>query len=309
MFTDRPAPSATPAADAPAYYVGRDAADADRVRRLQLKKFDMADLVKAAAESAAAAKTDAEAVQPPVAPEPEKPAPPPAPEPKVDFLPPDTGEPADPAEKMMKYLAAGFVFLIVLVIGASWVNTGHYYINPADGGVEVWQGKFAPKGRKLVVSLPGAKAPQTLKAVYTKDEALPIAFQYYLDKADAILDVPGTPDFDGVKTYLNKALTYGTKPEFKTQARARLQKIDTMILVYKADVAESRGTVESLEQALSHLKEAARVSTDEAWTAQIENRMSQARQTLQRLKEKPAPSAEGDAAAPKAAPAAETHSK
>jgi hypothetical protein len=306
-FTDQPPPAASAPADAPPYVVGRDAADTKRLRSLLLKKFDMADLVKAAAEKAVPTETPPEPTPVAAAPKPEAPEAPPTPEPTVDFPPPDTGEPADPAEKMMKYLAAGFIFLIILVIGASWVNTGHYYINPADGGVEVWQGKFAPKGRKLVVSLPGAKAPETLKAVYTKAEALPIAFQYYLDKADAVLDVPGTPDFDGVKTYLNKALAYGTDTASRNQARARLQTIDTMILVYKADVAEARGTIDSLEQALAHLKAAAAIAASEDWSTQIDNRLKQVRQSIKTLQQQEAESAEGEAATPQPAPAADTH--
>ena len=79
-----------------------------------------------------------------------------------------------------------------------------------DGAVEIWKGKFAPMSQELFIILPGAEAPQSIKDVYLKKEAFPLIFNYYVNKADALLDLPGMPDFDGIKFYLNKAVAFGT---------------------------------------------------------------------------------------------------
>jgi hypothetical protein len=153
-------------------------------------------------------------------------------------------------------MAGAFAFLVILVIGASFVNQGRFYLNSSDGAIEIWQGKFAPKGQQLLVALPGAALPEMEAAVYTKQDVYPIAFNYYVDKADAILDVPGAPNFDEVKAYLETALAYAANQDLRDIAYARLNNIDLLILIYKADVAGSRGTIDSLQAALGYLAEA-----------------------------------------------------
>jgi hypothetical protein len=260
-FSPAPQTKATTAHTAPPFFAGLDAQETKRLKALLLKKFDLKAMTEAP--------PDAPAVEPLVAPTPAaaeakpQPAPEPIapervvePEPKEEFIPPLAEEPADPAEKILKYMAAAFIFLVILVIGSSFVNQGRYYLKNANGAIEIWQGKFAPKGQRLLVALPGAELQEITDAVYRKQDVYPIAFNYYIDKADAILDVPGAPNFDEVKDYLDTALTYATSQDLRDIAYARLNQIDLLILMYKADVAGSRGTLESLASALELLAQA-----------------------------------------------------
>ena len=184
---------------------------------------------------------------------------------------------------MWKYLAGAFAFLVLLVIGASFVNQGRFYLNSSNGAVEIWQGKFSPKGQKLLVALPGAAIPAMEAAVYTKQDVYPIVFNYYIDKADAILDVPGAPNFDEVKVYLDKALAYAVTQDLRDIANARINNIDLLILIYKADVAGSRGTIASFEAALGFLNEAKRLAAD-AQVQQIDQKIEAFSAALASLK-------------------------
>jgi len=269
--SQRPAKAASPAPDAqatqkydaPPFFTGLSDDETQRLKALLLKKFDLEALPEKPPAQPTESKppeAEAEPVEKPITPEPaaapETPKAPPEPEPADDFPPPLAEEPADPAEKILKYMAGAFAFLVLLVIGASFVNQGRFYLNSTNGAVEIWQGKFAPKGQKLLVALPGAELPEVEAAVYSKQDVFPIAFNYYIDKADAILDVPGAPNFDEVKTYLETALAYAANQDLRDIAYARLNNIDLLILIYKADVAGSRGTIASIEAALVYLAEA-----------------------------------------------------
>lgn len=185
-------------------------------------------------------------------------------------------------QKSIKYLVAFFVILVLaaLVIYSSFSNIKNYYIKATDGAVEIWQGKFAPMSRGLFITLPGAQAPQLIKEVYSKEEVSPIIFNYYVDRADALLDIPGMPDFDGIKFYLNKAISFGTTDDLRKKAYARLNSIDMMIFQYKADVAASKETIDGFKTALEYLNKAASLDLDdnqrklikqkiESFTAQI----------------------------------------
>jgi len=160
-------------------------------------------------------------------------------------------------QKSIKYIVAFFVILAALVIYSSFSNMKNYYIKPTDGAVEIWQGRFAPMSQKLLVTLPGAQAPQSIKDVYSKEEVFPLIFNYYINKADAILDIPGMPDFDGIKFYLNKAISFGITDDLRKKAYTRLNNIDMMILQYKADVAASKETIDGFKTALEYLNKAA----------------------------------------------------
>jgi hypothetical protein len=166
-------------------------------------------------------------------------------------------------EKAMKYLVAAFVVLVALIIGSSMINKNKYYINATDGALEIWQGRFAPMGEELLITLPGVELPETIKDVYSETDAFPLIFNYYVAKADTLLEVPGMPDFEGIETYLNMALPYATTPDLNEAAYARLNNIDLMILLYKADVAAGEATIADLEDAKSYLTEAGRLDLDD----------------------------------------------
>ena len=234
---------------APPFVSGKEE-EIKRIKELLLKKIDLAD-IKAAAEKAAAETAVAEKAA--------------EPEVSVTYGPPDDGDTtvSDPMEKAMKYLVAAFVVLVALIIGSSMINKNKYYINATDGALEIWQGRFAPMGEELLITLPGVEHPETIKDVYSKTDVFPLIFNYYVAKADTLLEVPGMPDFEGIKTYLNRALPYASTPDLSEAAYARLNNIDLMILLYKADVAAGKATISDLEDAKGYLTEAARLDLDD----------------------------------------------
>lgn len=209
-------------------------------------------------------------VQPKPAPAVTETTPPPKPAPKkaappVDELPPappsDTDSP-DPITKMLKYAAMVFVALMLTVVGASWVNTGHYYLESVGKDLQIYQGRFSPIGRNLLVTLPGVAAPKQIEDLYSAKGALVFAFQYYLKKANALSDINKTPDFDAIKTVLNQALQYAATDKMRTLAQKRLSRIDVMLLVYKSDAAAAKNTIEGVSMALGHLGQAAKIVVD-----------------------------------------------
>jgi hypothetical protein len=171
--------------------------------------------------------------------------------------PPKRSKEADPIDRILKYAAAGFLLLILVLVAVSSSNSKKYFIQTANGGLEIWKGNFAPLGKHFFMQLPGMKPPQSIKSEYTREEAFAFVFQYYLQKSEALLEVQGMPDFDGIKSYLKNALEYATEESQKAVANSRINHIDLMLLLYKADVALGKGTLSGAETALKHLEKAA----------------------------------------------------
>ena len=171
-------------------------------------------------------------------------------------------KPSDPVDNTMKIFAAGLAFLILLVIGGSASNSFKYYLTENQGALEIWKGKFSPIGKKLIIALPGVPAPEDTNATYRSGDVYPLVFQYYVDKADALLDVPGIPDFEGIKATLKTALEYGSTNALRNVAYQRIDNIDRLILTYKADVAASRGTIDDLKASIGFLNAAEKLTTD-----------------------------------------------
>ncbi|MGD8703614.1 MAG: hypothetical protein PVH26_14355, partial [Desulfosarcina sp.] len=200
--------------------------------------------------------------------------------------PPDQAtpkKPSDPVDNTIKLMAAGLVFLILLVIGASASNSFKYYLKENQGALEVWKGKFAPLGKKMIIALPGVTAPETLKESYRQGDVYPFVFQYYIDKADALLDVPGIPDFEGIKATVKTALAYGSSRDLRELAYQRLDTIDRLILTYKADVAASRGTIADLTAAIDFLEQADKLTTDPTQEALIAEKIDAHRTAIDTL--------------------------
>jgi hypothetical protein len=265
LYTVSPDKTASKDFSAPPFFSGSEEENL-RIKELLLKKFDLAE-IKAVAEKAA------------------------EPEVSVSYDPPDSGGTItdDPMEKAMKYLAAAFAVLIALVIGTSMINKNKFYIHGTDGALEIWQGRFAPMGEAYLISLPGVQPPDTIKDIYSKAEAFPLIFNYYMEKADTLLTVPGLPDFERIKTYLNKAMAYATTPPANEAVFNRLNNIELMILLYKADVSASKPTLSDLKQAKGYLSEAARLNIDDLKIDLIHQKMEAVDQQIAALKAKQAP--------------------
>jgi len=284
LFTVSPDKTDSKDFAAPPFFSGSEE-DTRRIKELLLKKFDLAEIKaageKAAAEKAAAEKAAAEKAAAEKAAEPEV---------SVSYEPPDSGDTTteDPMEKAMKYLAAVFAVLMALVIGTSMINKNKFYIHATDGALEIWQGRFAPMGEACLISLPGVQAPETIKDIYSKSEAFPLIFNFYVDKADTLLAVPGLPDFEGIKRYLNKALAYATTPAANEAVFGRLNNIELMILLYKADVSASKPTLSDLKQAKGYLSQAERLDIDDLKIDLIHQKMKAVDQQMTALKAKQA---------------------
>ena len=191
------------------------------------------------------------------------------------------------AKKRWLLAISGFIFivLIVLVIRASYYNTKKYYLKSAAGAVQIWQGTFSPGEKKRILIMPGVQMSAKTKEVYAKEDVYPLAFKFYISKADALMEVPGMPDFVGVKSYLNRALSFATTEDLRQTAHARINQIDRLILFYKADVAATKGTRSGLETALDYLDQAAELNPDEIETELIQKKKASIHELLDTLKE------------------------
>ena len=191
------------------------------------------------------------------------------------------------AKKRWLLIITGLIFIVLigLVTRESYHNSKKYYLKSAAGAVEIWQGTFSPGGEKRILIMPGVQVPEKIQDVYEKEDVYPLAFKFYISKADAIMEVPGMPDFIGIKSYLNRALSYATTDDLRQTAHARINQIDRLILFYKADVAATKGTRSGFETALDYLDQAANLNPDEIETELIQKKKASIRELLYTLKE------------------------
>ncbi|WP_231716978.1 histone H1-like repetitive region-containing protein [Desulfosarcina ovata] len=213
-------------------------------------------------------------------------------------------KPSDPVDITIMLIAAGLAFLIFLIVGASISNSTKYYLKEKYGALEIWKGNFAPLGEKRIAVLPGVAAPEAANVIYRAKDVYPLAYGYFIDKADALLDVSGIPDVDGIKTALKKALEFAETSDMRNAAFDRLDTIDRITLSYRADIAASRGTVEGLAAAVELLNDAANLTTDKMQKEMIAQRIATHEAALISLEEQAA--AEQVDAETEAAPADET---
>jgi hypothetical protein len=261
-----------------------------------------AEAVESKPEPEAPAKVEPEAPEKEEIKTPEPPEREPEPEPKVSvsYEEPVQTAGGDSEDKMMKIGGAILIFLIILIVGASFANTNNYYLKPATDGIEIWKGRFAPKGEKQLLALPGVGMPETIKDVYSKGEVHPLAFQHFIDKADGMLLEPGVPNFDAIKAELKSALEFASEPEMRDSALSRLTQIDMSILLYKTNVAQQRGSVEDLEAALNFLGQTAALDLEPRQAELIDQKKVAVKEQLTELE---AQQAEAEKAAAEAAAA------
>ncbi len=311
---------------APPFFTGKSGEEAERLRALLFKKFDLDEAPPPAPEKAAAPTPKAEKIEkkaPAAAPsEPDlslkeietktptapsgtkgkdktmktdttqkaKDAPEPEKKPPLEtsFEPeiPIAPEKTDPVDRAMKFVIAGFALLVLILIAQSASNSKTYVVKPANGGIEIWKGNFAPIGQKRFLVLPGAQAPEKLKDHYSKTEAYSLAFGYYLQKSDALLEVSGMPDFEGIRKSLQVAGTFAATDAQRAVVNKRLNHIDFMLLVYKADVALGKGTLEGAENAMAHLEQAGALELEKTQQEMVKGRMDAARKAAAGFKAK-----------------------
>lgn len=180
--------------------------------------------------------------------------------------------------KTAKYISIIVLAILILItVLTSHSNKDNYFIKYKDGAVEVWKGRFSPLGKELFITMPGAQPPNPIKETYSREEVFPFIAKYYIDRADAVLDVPGLPDFEGMRTYLNKSLSFSITSDLEEAAHARLNKIDRMVLIYKADIAVSKDTISELKTALEYLNRANALGPDEMESGLIQQKIDSIR--------------------------------
>ncbi len=264
----------SPAPVAPPFVSDADPREVERITALLFRTFDLkADIALYEAERLAAEKAEAErlaaekAEAERIAAEQRKKAikAQQAGIPKVTITnlqeTPQNKEP-EPMNNAVKLAAGGLGLLIILLLGFSFSNSHNYYLKPVKNGVEIWQGRFAPKGEKRLIALPGVQVSKTLHDVCTQEEVYPVIFKYYLDKADAIISKPGIPDFEGIKHMIALAQPYAITRNLRDEAALRLNRMEQAMLEYKADIAASKGNAADLKTALDLLDKAKALNID-----------------------------------------------
>jgi len=257
----------------PPFFTGETPEETKRVRRLLFKRFD----VKPSEEEADAGS----------APEP-KPEPP-----KVAMQPTGIvaplseasgGEKAPAVSPSKRHMDSGqkivsigigiLALLLALVMWSSALNVGKYYMKTVSGEVEIWKGRFSPRGAEKIFTLDRTALPADLKEAYGKEEALPLIFEGIVNNTDALLNKEEMPGFDFIRRELTKARPYAVSDQMSDRLQRRTDKIDMMALVYKADVLAGKGTTADLKRARETLEKALALNLDEAEKGLVEQKIA-----------------------------------
>ena len=173
-------------------------------------------------------------------------------------LPPYTPPPQGPTDNSFKY-AIGAIGALALVIAilfwASISNLDKFYFRQNDKMVELWQGRFAPMGERLVASFSDPKIIEAVpkQGTCTKKQAFSILSDSFIKLSDELLNEGETPDLKTVKSYLTHASNYAQSEPEQQAIRMRLNNIDLLVLLSKADLALSKGTLPDFEAARGYL--------------------------------------------------------
>jgi hypothetical protein len=220
------------------------------------------------------------------------------------LTPPATAEPkpADSGWRNFKIGMGAVLALFLLIMWGSLSNNGKYFVIPQKGSIEIWRGTFSPTGKQFVAVLHSVEPATTVKAAYTREEIFPILCDYYVGKADALLDVSGLPDYKSISDYLQRAHAYAMTDETRTAVQSRMDNIQRLSLMYKAEIDMSKGTVASLQSAVQSLKEVQRLTTDPAQLEALNRKLETASSSLATLEAKAKAQQSAPAEANQAAP-------
>jgi len=267
--------------DSPPYFTNDDPAKVEKLRSLLLKKIDL-DQIEPKTET-----------EPQTAPEPPKTA---ELDPEVDaeqnvLSGAIDGE--DPSSatgfadevvletnkqevelmsNSLKCVFAGIVAIFIMLYIASSSNYNKYYLVEGKSGVEVWQGIFSPMGQSHLLSLIGMEMPEPTKETYTQEEVFPLICAFYLDQANEVLAAENIPNLLQVKENLELAKKYATEG-VDEKIQERLNGIDFMMFVLKADLAMQKGTADEIKKAQGYIDEASQLAQKNYQKDMIKNRL------------------------------------
>lgn len=200
---------------------------------------------------------------------------------RVESTFPEEKKTVDSTQKMAAVGLAVLALLLVMVLWSSASNVGKFYVKRVDGQLEIWKGRFSPKGMDRVFTLNSTSMPMEPQEVYSKEEAYTLIFEGVIADADALLGTDEMPDFELIRRTLASAQPFAYTREMAQRLQKRLDKIDMMALVYKADILAGKGTVEDLTRARESLKKAMGLNLDEAEKGLIQQKISWVDQMLE----------------------------
>jgi hypothetical protein len=131
--------------------------------------------------------------------------------------------------------------------------------------------------------LTGVTPPEHIKDVYTAEEVLPLAFAYYVDQADSLLNIKGVPDLKAIKDTLEKALSFALTKNDREIVHYRLNSMEKHVLQYRANVAATRGTPKDIAIAIGLLTDALKLDMDEQQRSMIQSRIEYLEETRDQL--------------------------
>ncbi len=210
----------------------------------------------------------------------------------VTYDKPGERKPAEPMDRTIQFLAGGIALVLAILVIASFSNQSKFYITPTDQGIEIQQGLFSPVGKKTLVSLPGVPALEEIKSVYTKKEVFPLAFNYYLEQADAVLEQSDMPNFQTMQAHLKSAGMYALFQKDQLAIQHRFKNFELLLLLFRAEVASSRNTEDGYVAALGFFKQAEALKPDAEQAAFIASKKLAAQEALAALQQASAPIAE-----------------
>ncbi len=152
-------------------------------------------------------------------------------------------------------------------------NSKKFFIKSRHGAVEIWKGKFSPTGKKFIAGFPKLEAPENIKPVYTETEVYTIAFDHNIKLADSLLNEGHVPDFEKVKAQLNKAKTFAITKTQQDLINFRINGIDKMFMIYKADILSISDNTDDLKKAVEYLKNAKQLCLKKSQSGQIDEKI------------------------------------
>ncbi|MCK5783945.1 MAG: hypothetical protein KAH06_05825, partial [Desulfobacterales bacterium] len=192
-----------------------------------------------------------------------------------------------PMQKTILTMITGVVLIFIPILIASLLNSSRYYIEARHGSVKIFQGAFAPLGKELLVVMPGIQPPEQIKDTYSKEEAFIIAFNYFVERSDALLHIVDMLDFNEVRAALNKAYEYAVTKEQRKMIYAKLTAVNLKDLTIKGDIAAGLGTVEGVKKAIEYLDEASDLDIEKPEMVKIEDKIEALKALEKELKNKP----------------------
>jgi hypothetical protein len=277
---------------APPLISSTDTKEVERLRGLLFMKFDMDDITKAAkvpepktvrTETAVDSETVTNDLWPP---RPQSPSGEPAASDAYITIEPDAqAAEKDPLAKPVKIALAVAAIIIFLLLAISYNNASKYYLHPKDNTLEIWRGSFSPKDTQFLIALPRThQMDKEVKDVYTKEEVFPLIYNYYTEKADSALETKAVPDFESIKSDLDKAKDFVVTSEMEKSVDLKLNNIERMILLYKANVLLNKNTEEAIASAIKLLNRATKFTTNPTQADVISIKIERARELSAKLK-------------------------